>query len=284
MYEINESKYFMTSFQNINEFVNYLKKPKKDGRSNSSQNPMESGFNVTMNLEEAIEKLKTGDDNLYERVIKEKKKINTDKLLGNVKKRKTYKKDIVGFQPNVGAFLTGNPLNMINEEKTNTSIRILNIFINVRVNSFTGSDKVLKNGTIYATMVDLLEKAGYRTNLYVGTANNVHSSFNPDKMILLVRIKTDREPLNLKKMVFPLANADFLRRLKFRWMEVCESNIDATHDGYGQYMEIEEVKNRIQEILGEDCLVFNYEDTNGEVSETYVKELLKEKNIVIEEE
>lgn len=280
MREINESKVYMDFFEDINELCKYLKRPRKIGRLNASEE-RDIDFTGTQSYEEAENLLKYNDNNLYEQILKEKRKINVEKLLGNVIKRKQYKNDIVGFQANVPAYLTGVPLNIVNEYKAKTSQKIVNIFINIRVDGGTSKERVLKIGTIYVIMLDLLEKAGYRVNLYVGSANRIRDDYY---MYLALKIKTDKEPLNLKKMCFPIAHASMLRRIKFRWMEVCDCNIDPTRNGYGGPDSLERTTRMMKRALGEDCIVFNYEDTSGNVTEEYVLKLLKQKGIKIEME
>lgn len=275
MQEIKDNNVYINTFDNISELCSYLQRPRKFGRDNASEHN-DYDFTGTYSYEEAVDLLKYNDDNLYQEIQKEKKKMNIDKIVGNVIQRKQYKNDIIGFQPNVPAYLNGSPLNMINEEKRNTSLRIINIFINVRVAGAQDKEEVTRMGIFYLTMLEVLEKAGYRVNLYVGSANDVY----PGSMLMLLKIKTDREPLNLKKTCFPIAHVGFLRRIKFRWMEVCDGP-DAT-GGYGQWQSPNKTKTIIKEKLGEDFLIFNYENDDFEMSEEYIYKLLEENGIKIE--
>ena len=101
--------------------------------------------------------------------------------------------------PNVPAYLIGNPLNMINTEIGRISHKVINKFLSIGVPCHIDKEEITIRGLIYLTVIDLLEKAGYRCNLYAGvTASGSCAEY------MYVRIKTDREPLNLKKLVLGL--------------------------------------------------------------------------------
>ena len=103
---------------------------------------------------------------------------------------------------------------------------------------------------------------------------------------MYVRIKTDREPLNLKKLVFPLVHPSMLRRIYFKWAEVNDYDYDMT-GSYGQNDDEEEIKKTMKNIYKEDFILWTYNNIEKDEShriksiEKIVNEL-KEKGIELE--
>ena len=256
MLEINKDKIYINVFNNISELSKYVTTMKrKEGRSNCSEERNYS-FTGTHNFEEAVNLLKYGDEELFKKINSSNKKIDVNKLIGNIIKKNKEKQDIVGYQANVPKYLLGIPTNMINQEPKKTSQKILNIFLNIRVDSSTTSEQIIEIGTQYLIIIDLLEKAGYRCNLYSGCANQ--GNYN-NYCYLLTRIKTDREPLNIKKIAFTIANPSMQRRIKFKWQEVNDCNYDFT-DGYGHNDDKKHTKEVLEKELKEKFIIWTYED------------------------
>lgn len=182
--------------------------------------------------------------------------------------------------PNVPAFLTGNPNNMIDIKKAiKASSKILNIFLNVRVDGFTNPGTIIDIGTKYLVIIDALEKMGYRCNLYSGIANETYGNHS----CLMVKIKTDKEPLNLKKICFTIANPAMQRRLKFRWQEVNDGDFDFTNRGYGGPEQECYIQKILSKELRDNFMIWQYEDDAGSNVETIINNLEK-KGIKIKNE
>ena len=97
----------------------------------------------------------------------------------------------------------------------------------------------------------------------------------------MVRIKTDKEPLNLKKICFTIAHPSMQRRIKFKWMEVNDFNFDFTQYGYGGYVSMSTVKNTIEKKLRDNFIVWSYESDMRSKSVEQIIEDLKKDGIVI---
>lgn len=268
MIEINNSKHYINLFNSISELERYVStRNTKAGRDQDSQEVSSDDWWGTKTFEEATDKLIHGDDELYSSLKTEIDKLNISKILGNISNKQKYVNRTYGCVPNVPAYLQGSPLNMINPEKTALNNKVINIFINIRVSGGTSGSKVTKIGSKYLAVIDILEKAGYRCNVYSGVANS--SSTN---CLLMVRVKTDKEPLNLKKICFTIASPAMQRRIKFRWMEVNDCRQDYTRCGYGGTCFDDEIKEMLDETK-QDYIVWNYERNNVEFK---VEDILKE--------
>lgn len=258
MYSIRKNDILLDVFNNINDYVEYIDNPKnnKPSREISSQTEGKN-FTGTSSYEEARDLLQFGDEKTLDEIKKIQRELKIDKLLGNnINKKKSYM-DVVGYQPCVPLFLNGVPNCMISDEKTKTDFKILNLYLNFCVSARVATSDLQKAGAIHAMMIDLLEKKGYRINLYIGEV----STCCGETIMNCVKVKTDREPLNLKKLAFAIANPSMLRRIGFKYTEVCESHTDFTNNGYGTPVEDE---NRIKNILNDrfktEFMVFSYQN------------------------
>ena len=266
MINVKKENLCLNVYNNISELYNFLKKtPRRKGASDSSEDNDKS-FRGTQTLEEAYNLMLTGDEKLY-KDFKSLKDIEIDKLLGNTINRKTYKDDVVGFQPNVPKYLMGIPINMINDIPTMLSQKVINIVLCMSVSAFTNSSTIKKIGMKYAQVIDVLEKSGYRCNLYICHAGE----YQDEKNICLVKIKTDKEPFNLKKCVFPIAHPSMFRRIMFKWMETCDVDKELTNCGYGHVIENKKVlKTIIDNALKANVILWNFQN-----SEPTVKDIIE---------
>lgn len=274
MTEINikDKKFYLTLFDNITDLANYLKRRRKPGRDNASDTSSEH-FSGTKDFKEALEFMKYGDEELYKKIKEEKRKINIEKMLGNVSNRQRYEQRIYGCIPNVPIYLIGSPINMINPEKNMLSHRILNIFLDIAVHGDVDKEDIIRNGIAYLNVIDLLEKKGYRCNLFAGTS----SKYGAHHMYMYVKVKTDREPLNLKKICFPLASPSMLRRIYFKWAEVFDYDLDITNDGYGRCEDEKTTKEYLDKFLKSNFIVWSYNEDGHSRSIEKIIENLKNK-------
>lgn len=275
-----QDRILINVFNNISEVYNYcIKTPRRRGADNSSITGSYS-FTQTRSLEEAYNLLLQGDEELYERIKKESKKINITKILGNAIKRNAVINDVVGFQPNVPNFLIGIPQNMINAKPKKTSQKIINICYNASVHCDISRKEIERAGAVYANVIDILEKTGYRCNLYALST----TSYNDEHCYCLVRIKTDREPFNLKKMCFILGNAGYHRRVMFKWMESCDATYEMTQAAYGSPITKKEIiKKDLLESLKMNLIIWNIQE-NQEVNVENILKSLEEQGIKIKDD
>ena len=280
MLSIRKSDYLIDVYNSISEIYNDLKdkKPRPHAK-NESDNRYEAGWAGSNSLEDAYNLMLHGDSKLYKKIKDAVKKIDITKILGNVIKRNTNYNDVVGFQVNVPNYLAGVPIDMINNHPTKKSQKIINIIVNTSVSAGIDSDDIIKAGAYYYTIIDLLEKAGYRCNVYV-----MASYRHDDEGYMVVRAKTDREPFNREKMAFLLAHPSFHRRVNFKWIECCPCKGEPTRSGYGTPITSEEhIKDVFDKELKSDFVVWSMQK-DYKVSIGDLINRLKEKGIKIGDE
>jgi hypothetical protein len=127
--------------------------------------------------------------------------------------------DIIGYVPNVPAAVIGLPQSMIRQGIEPKKSKIINIIYSPDANFMTSSETIEKAGIAVLSLINNLEKNGYRIALsiafYVGEKNN-------EEAIAMVKVKDWRQPIDLKKIAFPICNSGMLRRFGFKWLETCK--------------------------------------------------------------
>lgn len=285
MLEIKKTneKLLIDVFPNISEYYNYCQKTprRKDAYKASEEiDDDRTRWAGTRTLEDAYELLVNGDEKLFKEISEKKNKIDITKVLGNKIGKNRPFNDVVGFQADVPSFLKGVPTNMVNQTPLKISQKILNIFIDGAVSCGVSPEKIKTAGVIYASVIDILEKRGYRCNLYVIES----SEYNGWSYYSVVRIKTDREPFNLKKIAFPLANPAYFRRVGFKWIESCNIDTEPTHSGYGRPIDSKEaMKKTLEKNLKMNVILWR-KNEKYDVNVENVLKNLKESGIDLEQE
>lgn len=246
MINVFTQKQNISYFDSVNEYINYLEDtPRAPGHDNDSESTSQNEWAGTKSLKEALDLCKYGDEELGTYVYNQVLKINKIDTVN--KNRQAYINDIVGFTPNVPNYVMGIPTNMIRDNRNIIKSKIVNIYINLSAHAGVDSRDIKKNAAKYVAAINQLEKEGYRCNVYTG---NVAGTWTDDEYAVIVKVKSDREPLNLVKMAFPMCHPSMLRRLAFKWIETIP--IDFTHRGYGRPIDNDkDVRKLIRPVLGD---------------------------------
>lgn len=219
---VENNKSYISYFTSIDELINYLETHPSKRYNSSSEGTYD--FTGTKSLQEALDLCKYGDEELRKQIYEETLKFNSIDSIDKIKHMLVN--DVVGFMPNVPNYVMGIPMNMIRDNRTVVKSKIINIAINISA-SWNIRQKELKNNAAkYLAAINKLEQEGYRCNVYSISS----SSYGKADNLLVTRIKTDREPMNIAKMAFPLCHPSMLRRLKFKWMETLDYDFG---QGYG---------------------------------------------------
>ena len=189
------------------------------------------------------------------------------------KVRRSTVNDVVGFMPNIPNYILGIPTNMIRDNRTMINSKVLNIFINISAAWYIDKEDIKRNAAKYVYAINRLEEEGYRCNVYTGSAGERRDKKN----LLVVKIKSDKEPMNLAKMSFPLCHPSMLRRLKFKWMETIPIDFGS---GYGQSITSDvEISTLLKNIFGNiKFIVLSVSSSPGKIGD--VIDMLKKKGMV----
>jgi methanogenic corrinoid protein MtbC1 len=272
MYRSKRDNYILECFSNVSELYNNLKDRKRRPGAEDSSEEKGMSFTGTHSLEEAYDLMIHGDKELCKRINEKAKNLDINKLLGNAIKRNTTYNSVVGYQVNVPNYLSGIPTDMITSIPNRVSQKIINIVVNASVSCGVSTSDIEKAGSYYYIVIDLLEKAGYRCNVY-----SMVSYDHYDKGILLARVKTDKEPINREKMAFLLAHPSFHRRINFKWIECIDCKGEPTRAGYGTPItNNEEIKKIIDKELKADFIVWSVQQDYKVSIEKIIENLEKQ--------
>lgn len=192
--------------------------------------------------------------------------------------KKSVRRDVTGCVPCVAACLSGDPRNMMRVVKSPVKTNIAKIVLNCSYTYAVTTDDVKKAGVTMAAMINELEKANIRVELYAGC---VVSSKPPmcttgkQRLKLFVKIKDSGAPLNMLKIAYPIVNPSFSRRHVSLWMETLPegkiNKIFANGYGYCDYFEKDDMKGAIFI----DIKSFLSGDGSKKIIEQIVKETFK---------
>ena len=123
--------------------------------------------------------------------------------------------DVTGFQPIVQNAILGLPNSMMNSKKTPVNNKVVTIMYNPSVSASTDKGTVMKFGSELLSHIMNLEKNGFRVKLEYACPflNGKHL------YVLRIPIKNENNPLNIKRVSFPIAHVGMFRYLAFDWYE-----------------------------------------------------------------
>lgn len=127
--------------------------------------------------------------------------------------RFSFRNEIVGYAPVVPLALKGVPNCMMSMQMKPIKAKVLDVYYDITSSCGTSSDAIIKVGqSILGAIIDL-EREGYRFNLY---AVQTYSG-GSDCDMLVVKVKSAGQPLDLKRVSFPLTHTAFFRVFGFDW-------------------------------------------------------------------
>lgn len=140
---------------------------------------------------------------------------------------------VIGYTPNVPNAILGLPDSMINTTRVPQKVRAVTLIYTITVNCGYNQDDIYKAGLCFLNVVNSLEIQGYRVKVLVEPFCG-HQE-REEHVCFRVNVKDWRQPLDLKKLAFPLSHPSMFRRIGFRWLETTPKlNRRGWIRGYGQ--------------------------------------------------
>lgn len=209
----------------------------------SSEKPT-SYFSLTESYEEAVNLMLNGWQDMSKNITQKLKDIDIKN------EEKVYKNtlSVYGYQPIVPLYLSGIPTNMVSKQLQKVKSKVINVTKMITYSSFTRPDEIMKESIKALCLVKKLESQGYRINLSVVFST---SDGKGTAITCKVKIKNANERLNISKVSFSLVHPSMLRRIMFRFIEVCPYTTKGFTDRYGYITGIEELK----KILTKDIVI-----------------------------
>lgn len=188
-------------------------------------------------------------------------------------KRITFHNDVVGYAPIVPLAMQGVPQSMLNHKMKPIKAKVIDVFYDITVNYGTTSEQILNNGSNLLGAVVDLEQEGYKINIYA------IQSYSDEKNcdMLVIKIKDSRQPMDLKRMSFPLTHTAFFRVIGFDWYSRVPGG--RYRYGYGHNLNQEFGREKstaiIREVTGNDRAVVLYGAKMLRQGVEHIKEVIK---------
>ena len=254
------------SFSELENLISSSPRVKGNEERTTSEDTSDTFFKFsgTSDYSQAAEFLRSGYNYGFEQLQKE-----MAGLAKNYKNVTTIKNDVFGVIPNIGAYMTGHPQNMINikTEKRAVKTKVINMIINTTVPARYTQEEIIALGA--ATLLHLvrLERNGFKVNLYV--ANKIE--WRSNQLLCFMKVKNSSEQLNLLKVAYPIVHPSFIRRHMFAVYER-SMKID---NGYGYPLSLES-KDLPVSLNPMNTIIFNYREAprNVEGINKYLKEAI----------
>lgn len=194
------------------------------------------------------------------------------KLRDPGQKRISFTNNIVGSAPIVPLALKGVPNCMIDTRMKQIKCKVIDVYYDMTCSCGTESKQIIENGQKMLGAILDLEHQGYRINLYAVQSYNDSSSSD----ILAVKIKSSNQPLDLKRMSFPLTHTAFFRVIGFDWYSRFPKG--KYRSGYGHALGYElndrELKEFSAKMFGDNAIYIAGSKILSR-DEEYIKEVLK---------
>ena len=224
------------------------------------------GWCGVSSYEEALELMKTGYQPTVDK-LREAFKINRT----GVGTRFLFKNEIQGFAPIVPLALKNVPNCMVDMRMTPIKSKVVDVYYDMTASCSVRSDDIIKAGQKLLGAVVELERQGYRFNLYAV------QTYSDDRTcdMLTVRVKRDSQPLDLKRVSFPLAHTGFFRAIGFDWYSKVPGGKYRCGYGHGIAYDFNErqLDNIAKTLFGKNAIYLSAAKIINE-NEKHIKEVL----------
>lgn len=228
--------YIFRKYNTVGEFSNTLRNAKiqkyfEDNLKYGGSTGDSVSFYGTKTYEEADNLLLYGDKNLQKKIEAAGVQKMRDKIRFNGLRKQLYT-SVVGFAPNVPAYIAGTPNSMINQRTIKTRQRVITIMYNSSVHGGVSADSIITATSQMISAIMLIEASGVRVSLYCGEL--VRCRCTEQKFGWLLKVKDSGTKLDTLKMSYPLAHPSMLRRHGFRAVETASGVVrEYAENGYG---------------------------------------------------
>ena len=188
----------------------------------------------TKSYEEADRMLNFGDDKLAKMLQAELLDVENQETEQEV--TQAFDLDVCGFFPDVAAYLSGDPCNMVNVVDTFADKeKVLNIIWQNDAHAKIKAKEIQECAARVINVILGLEKLGYKVNLYYGYSSR-DDEYNT--VGALVKIKNSDEYIDTLRLAYPLVSASMKRRHMFSYLEKTPGVPDSFRLAYGKPIKI----------------------------------------------
>lgn len=188
--------------------------PQWRGRSLKEEKIDESWSGVA-SREEAYNLLRNGWDKHIDRM----NATISNAAVATVPKKASFRNDVEGFAPVVPLAMMNVPNSMLNTALKAKKSKVVKIIYSGGDSCGTSAEKFIKRGEDFLKSVISLERSGYRCEIYLA------DFFSEDERsdVVFIKIKEANQPLDVKRVMFPLLHTAMFRVVGFDWQDRCPS-------------------------------------------------------------
>lgn len=242
-------------YDSVADFVEWMRKTKQTAKGKKLSSSTKTGerrtmFTGTESFEAAQELMDNGDTKLSRMIKEQSANIKAKSKTGYMRSNGIVSGP-QGFVPNIGAYMTGHPNNMVNIQRTfKPSSKVLAIVYQLDVHCEIATNQMVSAASKIACAIATLEVKGYRVNLYVGSR-----SYNPSpkatykEATCIIKIKDAGKPVDPLRIAYPLAHPSMFRRHMFAFAERARFTLP---NNYGRVRSLD--ASRLKKNIG-DCVI-----------------------------
>lgn len=191
--------------------------------------------------------------------------------------RFSFQNNVVGFAPVVPLALKNVPNSMISMTMKPIKAKVIDIYYDMTANCGVESEDIIKAGQALLGTIIEMERQGYRFNLY---AVQTYSDKKPQSCdMLVVKVKSDHQPLDLKRISFPLTHTAFFRAIGFDWYSRVPGGTYRFR--YGRAISYDNKKDKVEkmakELFGQNAVWFSCTEIMKKDKE-YIREVVSDGN------
>lgn len=209
--ELNSERIMIESYERAADVVRDAKsRPITDGRfEDQTTKGSDKGWTGVSSYAEALELMESG----YQPTVDKLKSSIKANVRGQVKRTQFFR-DVCGFNPIVPLAIQGVPECMVNSRMTQIKAKVIDVYYDMTASCGTSKENIMSAGASVLGAIMELEMQGYRFNLYA--IQSYYESRNGCDM-LCVKVKSASQPIDLKRISFPLTHTAFFRVIGFDW-------------------------------------------------------------------
>lgn len=198
--------------------------------------------------QDALDMLQNG---WTEQIEKAKSLANKVQMQGVENKRMSFQNSVVGFAPVVPLAMMNVPNAMLDMKVKPMKSKVVKIMYNLTMSCGVRAEEILENGLKVVKAIINLENSGYRCEVMA-----MQNYFNGNDYcdMLMLKIKDANQPLDLKRVMFPLIHPAMFRVIGFDWEDKVPTGKYMGGRGCGLGYEFgDSTPKYIKEAFGDNC-------------------------------
>lgn len=237
--------------------------------NNMQEEDIHESWHGVDSYQEALDLMETG----YQPTVEKLKKGIKANLSGQ-SKRISFRNDVVGYAPVVPLAIMGVPQSMMNSYMKPVKAKVIDVYYDITASCAKKPEELIKAGQKILGAVMELEMQGYRMNLYATQCYNDGKSCD----MLCVRIKSANQPLDLKRISFPLTHPAFFRVIGFDWYSKVPGGKHRFRYGHTLTRDFNnaDIQKAFKEIFGNNAVMFSASSIIDEKKDrNHIKEVIE---------